>query len=404
MMTLDPSSVNFIQHYFLQGLGTHYQTVIGYANDLLYIFATLEIVFFGLMWALKQNAGFDRLFLKGFKICFIFFLVTHFPYLCNLIIESFAKIGGTVSATNNFADIIFNPAILWQYGYDPGISLLKMATQSYGFGLPLLELVLGLSILLTFALFIIQIILQVLGFYFVSLTALICLPVGVFSPSTNMLSQALTHVLKAGVRVMVIVIIADIAAGIWNSYGVITVTQDTNLTPILGLLFSGILFLCLAKYAPKITTGTVGRIFTPKSSNQQQTTVSISPHTSASKSVDFSSAPVASSETNTTIAAASAATLFSGTTSSATIAIAPSSHQNTPPLSITPKALRHQMINRSTREMVQLEKKPVLILSEKQFDDIKKALLDTLAKKSHHVKNTKNTHKEFDDENWRTSS
>jgi len=405
-MTLDPASFNFIQNYFIQRISTQYQVLIGYANHLLYIFAVVELTFFGLMWALKQESSFDQLFLKGFKICLIFFLVTNFPYLCKLIIESFAQIGGMVGTTNNLTDIIFNPASLWQYGYDPGISLLKIATQSSGVGLPILELVLGLSILLTFTLFIIQIILQILGFYFISFTALITLPLGVFTPNADMLTQALTNVLKAGVRVMVIIMITGVAVSVWNLYGVIKITQDSNLNQILGLLFSGILFLCLAKYIPKVAANTIGRIFMQElPTSKNQTNISMSSRAGTGVVVtDGSKASAFSMANHPNNMQASTAVTSLATTSTPSVAVTTSmASRNTPHVNITSKTLRNQLIGKSADSQTMAEQKHLLIVSEKQIENIKKALLQALEKQIHPRDDTNTPHKEFDDENWRTS-
>jgi P-type conjugative transfer protein TrbL len=400
-MTLDPASFNFIQNYFIQRISAQYQTMIGYANNLLYIFAVIEITFFGLMWALQKKSSFDQLFLKGLKICFIFFIVTNFPYLCKVILESFAQMGGIVGATKNLTDIIFNPALLWKYGYDPGVNLLKIATESYGIGLPLLYLVLGLSVLLTFGLFIIQIILQILGFYFISFTALIALPLGVFTPTADMFTQALTNVLKAGVRVMVIIIITGIAVSIWNLYDTVKITQDTSLNPILGLLFSGLLFLYLARYLPRMAANTIGRIFMREpQSVQHENNVSVPSSAGAGHMTDGSTtlAAAAMGHPNDSQASTMAASLTNGSAAPSVSVTTSTSHRA--PLNITSKALRNQLMERQTASSVMDEQKQLLIVSEKQLEHIRKALVETLKQQADNV-NT--TNEEFDDENWRTT-
>jgi len=400
-MTLDPSSFNFIQNYFIQRISAQYQVMIGYANTLLYIFAVIELTFFGLMWALQKRSSFDQLFLKGLKICFIFFIVTNFPYLCKVIFESFAQMCGLVGATKNLADIIFNPALLWQYGYDPGVSLLKIATESYGVGLPLLYLVLGLSILLTFGLFIIQIVLQILGFYFVSFTALITLPLGVFTPTVDMFAQALTNVLKAGVRVMVIIMITGIAVSIWNLYDVVKITPESNLNQILGLLFSGLLFLYLARYLPRMAANTIGRIFMRElDAVKHDSSVSVSSGGGGINVKDGSTTLAAATGQSSNIqASTTAASLTNGGAPSVSVSTS-TSHRSTPHSNITSKALRNQLAQRQTASSATDEQKQLLIVSEKQLEQIKKTLVKALKQQTNNVNDS---HKEFDDENWRTT-
>lgn len=400
-MTLDPASFNFIQNYFIQRISSQYQVMIGYANNLLYIFAVIELTFFGLMWALQQKSSFDQLLLKGFKICFIFFIVTNFPYLCKVILESFAQMGGIVGTTKNLTDVIFNPALIWQYGYDSGIHLLKIATESSGIGLPLLDLVLGLSILFVFGLFIIQIILQILGFYFISFTALILLPLGIFTPTADMFPQALTNVLKAGVRVMVIIMITGIAVSIWNLYDIIEINQDSNLNQILGLLFSGILFLYLARYLPRMAANTIGRIFMREPymiKQENNTSTSSRGGGSVTGGVTMSGSSTMSNPDNIQTSITAAA-LTSPSTPSVSVTTS-TSHRNIPHFNVSAKRLGNQLIERQASSSLMDEQKQLLIVSEKQLENIKKALIKSLTKQT---KTTTFSHKEFEDENWRTT-
>ena len=353
------------------------------------------------MWALRQASSFDKLFLKGFKICFIFFLVTHFPHLCNLVLKSFFQIAGTVGATKNLTHIIFNPALLWQYGYDPGVNLLKMATESSGIGLPFLELVLGFGILFTFALLIIQIIVQILSFYFISFAAIIALPFGVFTFGSDMLNQALTNVLKAGVRVMVVIIITGIAANIWNLYGIVKITPESNLNPILGLLFSGLLFLSLLRYLPKITASTIGNLFIQQPSAAKSPDINVSAINKTNTASDPYHTSIASTNGANNTQTANVATRTTASMSAIDIKNSSLNSRTSSP-HITVKTLDSQLAKTTKDNHSLTLEKHWPLKSKEEIELIKTALFETFIKQMHSQKTEKSLNKKTDTENWRT--
>jgi type IV secretion system protein TrbL len=261
-MNIDPGTITLIQTTFLQQLTGVFTTVTHYALNLLYIFAALELVIFGIAWALQQGIAWERLFFKVLKIGLIFFLIQNYAYLLNTILQSFVNVGGIVAHTKHLTGFVFNPAKIWRYGYDIGLNLLKIASLSSSIGLSLIQITLGMGILLSFGLLGIQIILQVVGFYLVSLTALILLPFGAFNPSADMFSQSVKAVFKAGVRVMVLIMVLGIAVTIWSGLhlGKMAVSPDININQILGLFFSALLFLYLAIRLPQIVSEVIGKI------------------------------------------------------------------------------------------------------------------------------------------------
>lgn len=258
-MTIDPGVVTLIQTKFLQHINIAFDTVSQYALNLLYLFAILELVFFGLIWALQQSAGWDRLFIKVLKIGLIFLIIQNFAYLLDTIVNSFAQIAGITVKNSKVAQFIFNPAKIWQYGYNAGLYLLQQAATSSNFGLTLIQTSLGMGILLAFGLLGIQIIIQVVGFYMIGLVALILLPFGTFDPSIKMFDKSIQSVLQAGVRVMVLILIIGIAVSVWDDFNLSEMaTATVSISQPLGLFFSALLFLGMAIYLPKVAANTVG--------------------------------------------------------------------------------------------------------------------------------------------------
>lgn len=262
-MNIDPGVITLIQTTFLQHIQKAFPQVLYYAKNLLYIFAGLELVFFGLIWALQQGGEWQYLFFKVLKIGFILLIIQNAAYLLNIVLQSFVDIGSTVANAQHLSGIIFNPAHLWQYGYDIGLGLLKAATVANSMGLSVLLLILGFGILFTFALLGIQIVLVILGFYVIALIALLFMPLGIFEPTSKILGTSIQSVLKAGVRVMVLIMVIGVALIIWNKFGLERgLSEPYNINMPLGLLLSALIFLYLSVKLPKIAANIVGDIGT----------------------------------------------------------------------------------------------------------------------------------------------
>jgi type IV secretion system protein TrbL len=260
-MNIDPGAITLIQTSFLQHLSAIFLTVARYALNLLYIFAVLELVIAGLFWALGQSLGWGRLFFKVLKIGLIFFVIQNYGWLINSIISSFAQVAGFTINNPKLADFIFNPAAIWQYGYNVGLFLLQQGMQSASMGLTLILSFLGMGILLLFGLLGIQVIIQIVGFYLVSLTSLLMLPFGVFQPASKMFDRAVQMVLAAGLRVMAVIMVIGVAVGVWNGFNLNEMaTNLVNISQPLGLFFTALLFLSLAIYLPHIAGKVVGSI------------------------------------------------------------------------------------------------------------------------------------------------
>lgn len=342
---IDPGVVTLIQNTFLDNVSSAFSMVSHYAFNLLYIFAAIELVILGIAWALQSNIGWDKLFYKVIKIGLIFFIIQNYPWLVNTILSSFAKLAGVVINDASVAQYIFNPAQIWQYGYDVGINLIQLATSSNQIGLVMVYLSIGMGILLVFGLLGIQMVVQTVSFYLVSFTSLIILPFGTLAPSKNMLDKAIQGVLKAGIRLMVLIIIIGIAVLVWNGFDFVDMQTSTefNINQPLGLFFTGLLFLSLAFYLPNIASQVVGDIsssvleaapanVTVTSVGAGATTFAAQPIPSDTSNMQAATtiAPVSSSAGNlgsqeSVSSAASAATVPTATTSSTLSGQSPSS-------------------------------------------------------------------------------
>lgn len=273
---IDPGAISLIQATFLNHINDAFLLVVHYALDLLYLFAAFEIVFIGFAWAMQQDIAWGRALFKIIKIGLIFFIIQNYAELTNVIVRSFAQMGGIVANTAHLSEIIFNPAKIWAFGYDNGLILLKAATASTSFGLSLIQIILGMGIVFTFGLLGIQIVLQVVGFYFVALISLVFLPFGAFNPSANMFERAVQSVLQAGVKVMVLITVIGVAVTVWGTFNLAQMGVPFNINAPMGLFFTALLFLYLAIKLPNISAKAVGQISMHFSGNVSAAVVQVS--------------------------------------------------------------------------------------------------------------------------------
>ena len=262
LLALDPGVVTQVAGAFIEKLQVAWLAVANYAYNSLYLFAAFELVIFGLLWALQRNVGIERLFFRVIKIGLIFFIISNYSWLIEVILRSFTQIAGDVVDFETLKSFLSDPSKLWQFGYDAGVNLLKMATHEQGLGLALIQIILGLGILFNFGYLGIEVVLQLVGFYLVALGGLIVLPFGVFEPTRKLFDEGVRSLIKAGMRLMTTMIIVGVMVAIWNQFDLTPITETTafNLNLPLGLFFSALLALSLVKYLPKMMGEMVGNL------------------------------------------------------------------------------------------------------------------------------------------------
>ena len=257
---LSPEVLTTIQQYGLTELTKHFASIGTIAMALFAIIATIEVALFGLVWSYRQDSTFGALVFKVIKLSLIFFIISSYPFLLQHLIDGFTQVAG--GSAKSWHQFVFNPAKVWQFGFDGSISLLKLSVL-YGtanIGMSMIYLFIGFGILLAFALIGAQIVLVVLGFYIVSLLALLLLPLGSLSVCRGLLSRALQSVIQMGARVFGLIFVITIAVQVWQQFHITAWSQSTNLMAPLGLLTSAIVIGYLIIRIPTWCAAAVGPI------------------------------------------------------------------------------------------------------------------------------------------------
>ncbi len=222
--------LNNIHTSFIDKLMASLHLVQGYASTLLYSLIIIELVVFGLIWAMKGDNAFGLLIIKILKIgIFISFI---------------------------------DPGKIWELGFKSGTSMMKLSVE-YGtlnIGMSLLYLILGFGTLLLFAAIGAQIILVVALFYITALLVLLLAPFGILKPVEGFFFRSVQALIQAGVRVFAVLIIGLIAFAIWKTLKVDTVSASTDLEKPLALFFTTFVFMIIFYKLPPILAQAVGKI------------------------------------------------------------------------------------------------------------------------------------------------
>lgn len=256
---LTPFIFNTIQNNYIQNFSLAFGEISHYAIQLFYLLATLEICLFGLIWALRQQQMFGLFFFKIIKLGFIFFLISNYATLLNTLVNGLAVIG-LGHGNEKMGELLFSPDLLWRYGFDSGISLLQLAVQ-YGTtnnGITAIYLILGFGVLLMITLIACQMILLVVGFYLLSLMALIFLPFGAFGLTEKFFTRSLHGLIQAAVRIFALIVVLGIGIGIWMSMSPGAFSQSTTLDQPLGLFIATLVITILCWKIPNLLARSVG--------------------------------------------------------------------------------------------------------------------------------------------------
>ncbi len=256
-MAIDVSSINAIQGLLLGNISQTFSLLTVYAKHLLYYFIAFEIIFAGLLWMLSSYPSGERLFFQTLKIGLILFFIQNYISILNSLLASSLIIGQNLAKTN-VQEVLLNPGIIWQYGYNFAVTLLQNAATAEGFGFPMILMLLGFGILLTLGLFGIQILIQVVGFYLVAAFSLLLLPLSVFSPLRDFFSRSLRSLLQAAIRLIVQLLLVSAALTLFAPIRLQSFTSGMTINLPLGLLFLGMLFVFASAYLPRLAEKLVG--------------------------------------------------------------------------------------------------------------------------------------------------
>ena len=258
---LDPKLFDSIQTGFIDAVEKGFDAVQTDASKIFFALVTIELVIFGLAWAIRQEEAFGALIFKVIKFGFFYAFIIYFPAFVDFLIKGFLYEAYNI-ASDKGAIYLFHPGKVWEIGFKAGVSMMKLSVEygSYNYGMSLIYLILGFGLLTMFTLIAAYIILIVVLFYLSLIVVLLMLPFGVFKAMEDFFYRAAQFLFKVGVQVFTVAIILGVSFTLWKGFKLHDVSASTGLEKPLGLFFLTMVILFLLWKLPSTLSQAVGRV------------------------------------------------------------------------------------------------------------------------------------------------
>lgn len=253
-----------------------YEIVFGYAQTMLLTLITLDFALSVIMGLLDDGTNYVALMIKKtLKYGFWIWIVANWvngENFCNLILQSFATVGGAVGGIDNPMDQLINPSWYVTQGYSQFSNFLALGTKNVTIGNFVTGIInwiycffAGLAILISFFIIAFQLTIAMVEFYLSSTLSLIMLPLGVFEHTAQWGRAPFSLVIGHGAKVMVIGAVAGIIRNFVEGETLKTLMSSTvsasgtflNVSFAITLAGICIVFAMLALNLPAIASGLV---------------------------------------------------------------------------------------------------------------------------------------------------
>ena len=205
--------MNTLLDSFLTPLTSSYTNLIDEARWILALFITIEMIFFGLWWALGADNRIVDGIKKIIKFGFWIWLVTGFPDIVDWMVQSFITAGFRAVAYAGSPSVLMDPSALFNNYFiaaDPIFQVINSLSW-YNLG-PII--LFGLSLLILLIAYLImaaQVFLTVIEFYIICAIALIILPFGVFRYTSFLGEKAIGALISYGIKFMVLALLLGLS-------------------------------------------------------------------------------------------------------------------------------------------------------------------------------------------------
>jgi type IV secretion system protein TrbL len=258
-MPLDPGIITTLQNAFAFVLTGGFGRLMPDALSLLSKLAILELILIAAWaWAGEGNVAI-ALLVKLLWISVFVFLVSIWPYLTQVTMQSFITAGlrgaGGVLTMQDFS----NPALIARFGLEVTAVLFAQISRGTGFialyslPMPVIDGLIAFLIVLAFFAMAIQIFITFLEFYLISMLTLILLPFGVWRHTAFIGERAIGAVVAFGIKLMVLAAIMNSMQPILQSIRLTSLNPGINET--LSLLLGAWAVALFAWHAPGMAAG-----------------------------------------------------------------------------------------------------------------------------------------------------
>jgi type IV secretion system protein TrbL len=224
----------------------------------------IDITLAGLLWAMGgEDEVILRLTKKVLYVGAFAFIITNFSALSSIIFRSFAGLGLIASGSTLSTTDFLHPGRLAKVGVDAASPLLTQMGVLSGFPDIFLNLdtilvlfVAWLIVIVSFFILAVQLFVTLIEFKLVTLAGFVLIPFALWNKTAFLAERVLGAVVSAGVKVLVLAVIAGIGAGIFAQFNLPAGTVP-NISNALALMLAALSVLGLGIFGPGIASGLI---------------------------------------------------------------------------------------------------------------------------------------------------
>jgi type IV secretion system protein TrbL len=224
----------------------------------------IDITLAGLLWAMGgEDEVILRLIRKVLYVGAFAFIITNFSSLSSIIFRSFAGLGLIASGSTLAITDFLHPGRLAKVGVDAASPLLAQMGVLSGFPDIFLNLdtilvlfVAWLIVVVSFFILSVQLFVTLIEFKLVTLAGFVVIPFALWNKTAFLAERVLGAVVSAGVKVLVLAVIAGIGAGIFAQFNLPSGTVP-SISNALALTLAALAMLGLGIFGPGIATGLI---------------------------------------------------------------------------------------------------------------------------------------------------
>ncbi|MBD1549502.1 P-type conjugative transfer protein TrbL [Roseibium aggregatum] len=229
----------------------------------------IDITLAGLFWALNTLGGGEdnivgRLLKKVLYVGAFAFIINNFQTLADIIYRSFAGLGLQAAPGGMTAGDLLLPGKIAATGYQAAYPLLEQVSDLVGFpeifGNALTVFVLLVAwflVLIAFFILAIQLFITVLEFKLTTLAGFVLVPFALWNKSAFLAERVLGNVISAGIKVMVLAVIAGIGSTLFSTFTAGLQGQEPDLAAAMSQVLGALSLLGLGIFGPGIAAGLV---------------------------------------------------------------------------------------------------------------------------------------------------
>jgi type IV secretion system protein TrbL len=244
---------------FTQYIDSGFGLVQGDVRWLAGVLIAIDITLAGLFWAMAPDEDvLARLIKKTLYIGVFAFIIGNYNNLAQIIYNSIAAGGGTLSAAQ-----LLQPGKIAEVGIDAGKPILTAISGMMGFTSVFANLVqiiillaAWLIVVISFFVMAIQLFVSLIEFKLTTLAGFVLVPFGLFGRTAFLAERVLGNVVSSGIKILVLAVIIGIGSTIFNQF-----TNGFNNPPTISdaltLILAALSLLGLTIFGPGIANGLI---------------------------------------------------------------------------------------------------------------------------------------------------